>query len=321
LPNGHDIEQIKQEFLSNGQPEPCSSCWYNELQGLVSKRIQDNRYILRKLEQDLDQAVANIRQTSVVPRFHQLTLSNLCNQACATCNGSASTKWISLETASQYQHVDKNLDDVNIDYEQALRISFSGGEPLYDPLTYQCLERLIAAGNTDCEIVIITNGSQPIRGRHAEILAKFNKVNAVVSIDGTGGVFEYLRWPGQWPNLVNNLKEYEKIFNHVSVSYTISTLNILYHEDTINWFEEQKLKFNYNIVHQPKWASPKYMPVELKQKLVPGTFAHQFATISGEEIDLREFLRELDRQDSLKHISVHDHLPRLTEACLTNQSW
>lgn len=311
-PKTYDINEIKQTFLHGDKHKDCQRCWFNEEKNLISKRVQDNRYILETLGLTMDQAIDNIKHGDVNPLFYQLSISNLCNQACVTCNGLVSTRWLTLDPGSGNEIVLDRSQDLNIDLQHAQKISFTGGEPLYDPAVFDLLEKLIEMGNTRCNIVFVTNGSQQIKNRYLDILDQFDNVDVVVSIDGIGSVFEYIRWPGKWSVVESNLKEYQRQFRHVSVSYTISSLNIWYHDQTVQWFKENNLNYNFNIVERPRWANPGLMPVSLKQHIKNNTFAEQFKTVNGEEISLDDLVRELVRQDSLKKTNFRDYLPELS---------
>jgi MoaA/NifB/PqqE/SkfB family radical SAM enzyme len=300
-PKHYDIQTIKQQFLDGSKPLECQRCWHNEYNQLPSKRQQDNRYILESTGLTINRAIGNIKQ-GVKPLFYQLSLSNLCNQACATCNGLASTRWLELDPDSGRSVIYDRSQELDIDFKNAVKIGFTGGEPLYDPAVFSFLEKLIAEGNTKCNIVFVTNGSQQLKHKHREILDHFDNVDVVVSIDGTGSVFEYLRWPGKWNTLVDNIKQYQQQFRYVSVSYTISSLNVWSHEQTATWFEENNLNYNFNIVDHPRWANPNLMPIELKKSIKQGSFAEQFKMISGNEITITD----------LKKINFRDYLPELS---------
>mgnify|MGYP003704344847 CR=1 FL=1 len=62
------------------------------------------------------------------------------------------------------------------------------------------------------------------------IISNFKNLNICVSIDGTGSVFEYLRYPLKWNKLTENLKKFKAITPMVSVSAMISNLNIFFIE-------------------------------------------------------------------------------------------
>ena len=71
-------------------------------------------------------------------------LSNLCNQACVSCQSAFSTKWGEIELRQgivpKPRH-DQDIDAMGIDYAHARRLSLMGGEPLFDPKTFEILQK------------------------------------------------------------------------------------------------------------------------------------------------------------------------------------
>ena len=125
---------------------------------------------------------------------------------------------------SQYQI---DLDAADINYGSAKRVGLLGGEPLFDPKTFEILQKLIDHNNTSCFISLITNGSIHLNAKQLDLLNQFTDLNICISIDGVGPVFEYMRWPGKWSNLLENILQYKSITKNISVSYTISSLNAM----------------------------------------------------------------------------------------------
>jgi MoaA/NifB/PqqE/SkfB family radical SAM enzyme len=249
----------------------------------------------------------------ISPLVYQITTSNLCNQACVSCNSGASTKWAEIEkrmgvVPTRLTELDfKNID---IDYSTARRISLLGGEPFFDPATFTILENLVKQKNTDCFISIVTNGSIELSQSKLDLLSKFTDLNVCISIDGVGPVFEYVRWPAKWNVVCDNIKKFQQITNNISISYTISSLNILYYQETIEWFKSQKLRYNHNIVTDPTWLSLDTMPVEIKQLVAEDKFAKPWAKITGREISLKDYYDRLHAQDQAKKINVQNYLPK-----------
>jgi hypothetical protein len=131
-----------------------------------------------------------------------------------------------------------------------------------------------------------------------------------LSIDGVGPVFEYMRWPGKWSTLLKNIKQYQTI-SPVSVSYTISALNVFYYGQTVDWFNSQSFKFNHNIVSKPSWLSLEHTPVEIKNQLSLDNITSAWKTINGNEIQLEEFRKKILQQDQVKKISINNYMPEL----------
>lgn len=309
LDSGYNADDLRQQFLDGQEPVHCRRCWSNENAGLPSRRLEENSYYTDKLKVDFDQLVSTCRAGQAEPLFYQISLSNLCNQACVTCNPGASTVWQNLRPVSWHSYFSRDIELLDINWKTAQRITILGGEPLYDPKAYELLEKLLANNNTSCDIVFVTNGSVELTNEQKELFKQFPNVYAIVSIDGTDKTFEYLRWRGKWPQLLTNIEDYKTVFNNVGVSYTISALNFLEHEKTVAWFKDNNLNYNFNFVQWPKMFSVANMPVELKKAVPADHPLVDMVTITGQEVPIEELRREIVEQDNLKKISIQDYLP------------
>ena len=314
LPRSANIDQIKQDLLAGVKSQACAKCWTIESQGDKSRRQLENELLDYKLDRDLELIRDDCINTQVTPLTYQITTSNLCNQACISCGSIASTKWAEIEKRMNIvpqARSELQLEKIDINYATAIRISLLGGEPFFDPKTFTILEKLIEHNNTDCFLSIITNGSIALPKSRLDLLSKFTDLNICISIDGTGPVFEYMRWPAKWDTLLENIISFQAITKNISISYTISSLNIFYHQQTINWFNEQGIRYNHNIVFNPTWLNLKAMPVELKKLLDGNAFAQSWLKITGNEISLTEYKENIYAQDRAKRINIKDYLPEV----------
>jgi len=322
LPPGHNIEQIKRDLSQGIRSSACQMCWRIEDQGKDSRRIQENRFLDYKLNQDIELIEQECYHSQVEPLLYQVFLSNLCNQACVTCGSAASTKWAEIERKMNIVPKslrERKLNDLDINFATAKRIGIIGGEPLFDPTTYQLLEQLKEHNNTDCFISLITNGSIWLDDKKLEFLKNFTDLNICISIDGINSRFEYMRWPGKWNRLLENIEQYQKICQgNISISYTISSVNAIYHNETIEWFETQGLKYNINLVDTPALFNVEHMPAVIKQQLQGHAFFGQLVKINGNELSSKLLLDKLQSQDQAKRINIKDYMPELYELLATN---
>jgi hypothetical protein len=314
LPKNADIDQVKQDLLAGIKTPACSKCWTIESQGNKSKRQLENEFLDYKLDRDLESIKKDCVTTEISPLMYQIQTSNLCNQACVSCDSGASTKWGEIEkrmgiTPKQLTKI--NLQNIDINYSTAQRVSLLGGEPLFDPTTFTILEKLVEQKNTDCFVSFVTNGSIALSHSKLELLSKFTNLNICISVDGIGSVFEYMRWPAKWPMLLENISRYQKITENVCISYTISSLNVLYYQQTIDWFNSQGIRYNHNMVNEPAWLSLDLMPMELKKLLDSNAFAQPWLDINGNEISLREYQEKIHAQDQAKQIDIKNYLPEI----------
>jgi sulfatase maturation enzyme AslB (radical SAM superfamily) len=276
-------------FSNNKKPEPCIKCWKNEELDIKSKRQFSNEFLDYKLNTDLAKLEFNAHDNKSNIVMYQISASNLCNGACVTCNSTGSTAWAKYEEkmgVKSNKLMKSSIIDIN--YQTAKSIIFTGGEPLFDPLVFNILSNLIEVNNTDCFISFVTNGSVSLSNKHEEILNKFSAINFCISIDGTGRVFEYLRFPLKWNKLLENLSYFRTITNNISVSYTISNISAIYKDDTITWFKDQNLPYAINKVYYPHHFSPDVLP--------------------GHEL-WSKFVQTIKMQDKAKGIDIKDYLP------------
>jgi hypothetical protein len=312
LPKNTDVAQLKNDLLAGIKSEACSKCWNIESTINLSRRQLENQFLDYKLNRDLDKIRNDCQDNKNKAMLYQLNTSNLCNQACVSCNSGASTKWADLNRKNNLptiKHHGLDMLALDIDYQHCRRMSLLGGEPLFDPKTFEILQNLVDYDNTDCFVTMVTNGSIRLNQTQVELLKKFTDLNICISIDGIDSVFEYMRWPGKWDNLVTNLNHYLDITPNISVSYTISALNALYYDQTVAWFKQNNLRYNHNIVDNPQWLSVRHMPVEFKKLLKHHDFFKQWCNIDGNETSIATFTDNIMHQDQLKKISIRDYMP------------
>ena len=316
LPSNYNIDQIKQDLLGNIQTASCKKCWDIESKGNKSRRQFENELLDYKLNRDLEKIKQDCADSNYQTLLYQITTSNLCNQACVSCNSNLSSKWAQVEKrmdivpSAQYQI---DLDTTIINYDSAKRISLLGGEPLFDPKTFKILQKLIDHNNTSCFISLVTNGSISLTRQQSKLLEQFDDLNICVSIDGVGPVFEYMRWPGKWKKLLQNLEQYKTVAKNISISYTISSLNAMYYTQTIEWFQQNNLVYNHNVVSRPTWLSLSQMPVEFKKHLSScgADLIESFCKIKGNEIALSVMSKNIASQDRAKRINIKDYMPEV----------
>jgi hypothetical protein len=316
LPNNADIDQVKQDLLAGIKTPACSKCWTLESINQTSRRQFENSFLDYKLDRELTLICDDCKTKQIDPILYQITTSNLCNQACVSCGSRASSKWAEIERKMGRMPVPLHsieLSNLNINYSTAKRISLLGGEPLFDPKTFEILEQLIHHKNTNCFVSLVTNGSIELKQTQLDILSKFTDLNICISIDGVGPVFEYLRWPAKWDVLIKNLKTYKQITKNISISYTISSLSLFYYEQTTRWFKQQNLRYNHNVVTYPHWLSIVAMPKELKPLVKNTSFAIPETALPGNEISIEEYGRNLLAQDRAKGIDIKNYLPEIWE--------
>jgi len=326
LPHKYNIDKIKKEMLAGQKPVECQKCWNLEEQSLQSDRQLKNSALDWYWDRDLQFIKQDAEQDKNSIRMLTLMTSYICNATCVSCGDHSSSSWSQLNHRMNpavpirpTKFIDINLIKQKVNLAQLKTLSLLGGEPLYEKKNFELLEHLLELGNTTVFLSMVTNGSVALTHHQKKILSQFKNVNFCVSIDGTGPVFEYLRFPLRWQDLLDNLKFFRQVTSNISSSYTISNLNILYHDQTVEWFDQNKIPYNNNPIYQPVWLQPRALPLTAKQHLKTILTESAFNTYVGSDhnkqhqLQWEECLIQLSKQDAVKGINWQEYLPQLAQ--------
>jgi hypothetical protein len=103
----------------------------------------------------------------------------------------------------------------------------------------------------------------------------------------------------------------------VTASYTISNLNVLYHSQTVAWFDQNQIAYSLNPVYNPVYFRPGALPKNIKDQIRQ---QNQNDTVINALLDLhsdqddqhyQQFLQNINRQDQWKGICMSNYLPEL----------
>jgi hypothetical protein len=317
---GSDREVVKKEMLRGQRPTACNKCWRLEDAGIKSDRIIKNEtldfYANRNI-QDLYQECVD-SNTEII--HYKIDTNNVCNATCTTCGSKSSSAWAKLEkdqgqvSAKTWQLYPADVDK-KINYSTAKSIGFRGGEPFMSKTNFYILEKLVEAGNYDCFISFTTNGSFELTPKQINLIKQFPNMNFCFSIDGIGPVFEYVRYPLKFDHIQKNIKFCQTHNIIASVSYTLSNLNILYHTQTVEWFEQHNLDYIVNPVYSPSCFSPSSLPNHVKQQIKHTLPIELQSMIDSHSLqhdqNFEKFKQEIAKQDRWKNIQLKHYLPEL----------
>jgi organic radical activating enzyme len=329
LPYNYDIEKIKSNMLEGKRPSECQKCWNLEEQGLQSDRQLKNSALDWIWDRDIQFIKQDAEQGKNSILILKLLTSYTCNATCVICSDLVSSSWSQLNhrinpaiPIRRSTFVDIELVKQKVNFAELKMLSIIGGEPLYEKKNFELLEHMLELGNDTVFLSMVTNGSVALTDHQKIVLSKFKNINFCISIDGTGPVFEYMRFPLKWQDLLNNLKFFRQITNNVSSNYTLTNLNVLYHNQTVEWFNKNQIPYSNYPIYRPIWLQPRVLPESVKLHLKEILNATDFDTYIGsihtdqDQQNWEECLKQLAQQDTAKGIRWQDYLPELYE--LTN---
>lgn len=278
--NSLTLNQIRNAFENGEKHKSCQKCWDEEEAGKQSKRQRDNRRW---------QFLAN--ESSVQLRLLDISMGTTCNIKCRTCTAASSSGWnkeykdagyfsgTDAEYKLYLQNLNNSFYDDSLFWEQFAKhidtishIDFYGGEPFLVKKQWDMLQLAVDRGVAH-QISIHYNTNGTVWDYTKESLLKhFKEVRIDFSIDGINNHFEYMRHPAQWTTVSDNFQyvcELEKqnpIF-FVSVCHTVSTLNVFYIADFLNYFYKFTDNIYLNLVHEPEWYCIKNIPETIKKQI------------------------------------------------------
>lgn len=269
------VANIKKDFLNGTWPKGCDRCKIEEENNIKSKRILDNERWSKQYQ------VYKFGDGFITAG---IAFGNTCNLQCITCNPYSSSRWrnehklINGIDVTQFKFYKENfVNDFLSTAPNIKHLDIPGGEPFLSGVNeqHQLLKYYIdhnkASGIT---LHYTTNGTIYPDAQWWELWNHFKEVDIQISIDGVGDHYEYIRWPGQWPTLVDTVTQYiaqEKVIRNLrlSVSHTVSAYNIFYLDEFFSWCYTIGLPRPWlGRVHNPPYMRPSVWQLDARKHIV-----------------------------------------------------
>ena len=325
--SGDFLANIKQEFESDNWPTGCERCRIEELNQIESKRQLD---YTRWQEQYNHYNIGSDQFITA-----SIAFGNTCNLKCITCSPRSSSRW-----QSEYQHIyNKNIQPVKFykkdfvqEFTQAasgiVHLDIPGGEPFLSGVPEQkaLLQHYIQSGQAaDLTIHYTTNATIMPDSEWWQLWQHFKQVEIQLSIDGVGPRFEYIRYPGNWQQVSNNITEYVGKQRQVmlSVSHTVSAYNIYYLDEFFAWCYNQGLPRPWlGRVHNPVHMRPTVWPVHVRDIIAEHLLLSQNADVqnwgrlmqrSDDSEHFETFKTKLEQHDQYRSLNFRNTFPELAK--------
>lgn len=291
------VVATREAFLRNEQPSECKRCFKEEASNFRSHRMFENENARYQYDDILN------GNYLLGPKVLVIRPSNICNFACRTCHSTDSglfkregqyyadtygdtdsrylvveeRRELSLEEMDEYFKLTGNLEEIHL----------YGGEPMLNRTHHRLFERLIASRDTkNIKIFYCTNGSiYPDKERIA-LWSHFNNVHLHYSIDAIGAAFNYVRWPGNWSAVSENLRKTQTELRDlcactISMGFnvTVSSINIYDLPETFDFLLTMSETIGLTTVHDPSYFSVRHIPTEVKTKIASRLMGSKHAVL------------------------------------------
>lgn len=294
------LASVKQEMLKDQWPSGCERCKIEEKNNILSKRQLD----YQRWQEHYNKY--NFNQSSFITA--SIAFGNTCNLKCITCGPSSSSRWqkeyqdivgIDIQSFKFYKKdfVETFLENT----PNIVHIDIPGGEPFLSGIPEQklLLQKYIEVGKaSQISLHYTTNATVYPDDSWWELWKHFKEIDLQISIDGINDRFEYIRYPGNWAELVTHVQQYtskEKELDNfrISVSHTVSAYNIFYIDEFFDWC--------YNIGLPKPWLGRVHKPEHMRPTVWPQLarefIAEKLQTSSHEDVRIWAQL-VLDNDDS-----------------------
>ncbi len=243
--NSPQMREIRSSMIKGERPKACRLCFDNEDTGLESYRKSSNKKWIdgegidsKDVDELINHCYSNNFELEYRPKYIHLNLSNLCNLKCRMCwagNSSSieydlvhnrwapvNSRWTSSASynsnlSEKKDYFSNNFDSIiNLlgnDLNDLREIYFTGGEPLIMPSVLDCLRFLIDNDVAKNIRITMNTNATTIKPSVLDILKQFRFLKLNLSLDGTGAVYEYIRYPAKWKQVEANIKHLKQEFD------------------------------------------------------------------------------------------------------------
>lgn len=281
------ITNTRLTLEQGGSVSRCHRCYTEESRGLISFRhrrnIQAAIFPKEDFEQSLkESAFSQFNAGSSKPKFYHVSFNNVCNMACLMCGPANST--LLAKTLRQAEIINagnyytdwtqgpawgKFLDHL-LSNDQIVCLHIMGGEPFFQQKFIEMLRFLVANKHTDYHFSVVTNGSV-YDPEIVKLLEQFRSVQIEISIEGTGLQNNYIRYPSQTQEILENIQSF---LNHRNSNFDVvirtvpQILSVIDYKLLIEFCLKNRVVIDSNILHHPEFLIPSLLPEHIKAKTI-----------------------------------------------------
>ena len=295
-------QRVRQQMLNGEEPIECKLCWDEEASGLTSKRIHMlKHYSVEKIAAS-STGVIDVNEFPL--EYVDLRFGNLCNMKCRSCGPGDSSLWyedvaaanqgrttFEFYSSKQYQLTKINnvwtlKDDDFLWYEDEKfwdtiktvvphinRLYMTGGEPFISKAQWRLLNLCIELDVSSNIVLEYNTNMTRLPDDAFELWAKFKEIHIGCSIDAIGELAYYMRYPGKWETIQENILRLGTAdCKNIVAKFapTISVFNVLGFLDLVDWLHDNytpniRPNPSFHILEGPGYQNIQTLPMETKK--------------------------------------------------------
>lgn len=279
-PRNNEYQKIlRADLIAGIRNNICRRCWEIEDAGIISHRMACNDYFF---PDEMDRAIELTKEDGTIDpkdfpiKHYDLRFGNKCNSKCIMCGAGNSTMWGPPIDWSNESLDSPYMKEFLSSMEYIERIALTGGEPTINKTQWLMIDKLIEHDHSKHIVLNYNSNGVLMKKEFLDKWAKFEYVCVGFSIDGTGEIFEEIRYPSKWKTIKENLRKFDKYAGPSTFGFmaiTVSNINILNILDLFKWHYAEKFKnipvdgHLNNILFLPKRFDIRRIPYEQKLKI------------------------------------------------------
>jgi organic radical activating enzyme len=285
--NIDQLKNIRKKMIDGERVAECQHCYNVEDNGGESVR---NWFVKRWPIEDIitNTEMHTGKLESVDVNYLDLSWSNKCNLQCKMCTPGASDqlikefKFLNIKPWGEkesdykaqwnYDQIKHILDLVKTD--GLVQILVTGGEPLINNDFYTFCKELISSGLSKQVDLSIHTNLTVTPSKWFDIWSHFKTMTIKVSIDAVADMYEYIRYPGKWNIVKDNIDsivQYSNENENIGIEFhtVFSIFNTHKFTELLDYIVrlEGKNILNFphiNYIYDPSYASPSNLPTAYK---------------------------------------------------------
>jgi sulfatase maturation enzyme AslB (radical SAM superfamily) len=204
------------------------------------------------------------------------------------CSNHSSSKWNKEQRILSQKLNFVNYSEISNDWTKSQSVTdfidshvstlkdlrFAGGEPTYQSMPIKIMKRLIDIGvSKDIDLKLNVNLTH-ITEDAINTWSKFRSVRIMASLDGVRELNTYIRYPGDWNTVINNLQILTALNHEKQLDLQVlSTIQVYNAFDMLNIEELMsnlriKEKHAFTPVWNPSYLNVQCIPEQLKEKIL-----------------------------------------------------
>ncbi len=289
--NSQVLNKIRNDILDNKPVKQCQYCYKKEQSGSISHRIKNTNRILREEPNFATMQNGNIKGTKILS--FDIKFGNKCNLACVMCDSGSSSLWskeiektplpnqvlkyFDSPRPKYFEFSEEKMDELLTLSSTITKMKSTGGEPMLLDGYAKFIKKLVEKGySKNIDFITVTNGTVDCTDL-LPYMNEFKSFSLRWSVDGTGKVYDYVRWPSNFSKIKKTHKKVidaikKNNYTNIKIAIDPATHLLNAHNmiDVLDYANSLEIvdEMSWGYVYDPHYLNPSLLPKRITEKVV-----------------------------------------------------